>query len=155
MQNLDCFKIKTGKGPHQIEAAIVLCGTDVSISFGGGCAYHIGAAALASPRASHSDPEKCSASASVLCVFGHMEDVLCREAALKISAALNTVVNITVGLHIDYASAEDIQTLTDNFWKTADEAITVLKRAMEAADVPQRELDRSYRASGPVGRAGS
>lgn len=151
MQNLDCFKIKTGLGLQQVEAVIVLCGTDVSISFGGGSAYHIGAAALASPRASHLEPEKCSASASVLCVSGHMEDMLCREAALKISAALNTVVNATLGLHIDHASPEDIQALTDNFRKAVSEAINILKNAMEKAGIPQRELDHSYRASGPVG----
>lgn len=151
MQNLEYFKVKVGSGLQQVEAGIILCGTDVSISFGGGNAYHIGAVALASPRASHLDPEKCSASASVLCIFGHLEDELCRQAALQISAALNTVVNVTLGLHIDHASQEEIQALTDNFQKAVNESIVILRNAMEKAGVLQKELIHSYRASGPVG----
>ncbi len=141
MQRMSILKIRKGAGSYQIEAVAIRCGRDISVSFGGGRAYHIGAAALAIPRASLASPEKRSASASVLCVTGHKDDLLCREAALRICAALNAVVNVTVGLHLDCACAEDIQALTDNFYGAVDEVIQALTCETAAADMPPGESD--------------
>lgn len=56
-----------------------------------------------------------TATASVLCVPGHKEDEFARNAANALATALNTTVTVSVGIHIDNATAKDIQILSDLF----------------------------------------
>jgi len=100
-----------GEGMYIVEAVAVRCGNDVSVTIAGGEAYHIGASALGIPRPSLTGEDKVSASASVICVTGHKEDLLARNAALQLSSKLNCHVNVTVGLHIDHATLNDIRKL--------------------------------------------
>jgi hypothetical protein len=44
-------------------------------------------------------------------VPGHKEDQLVRETALTLARALRTTVTVSVGIHIDDASADDIALL--------------------------------------------
>jgi gallate decarboxylase subunit D len=104
-----------GSAPHRVEAVIAFCGPDLSVSFGGGNAPHIGAVALGIPRPSLADSSSPSASASVLCVTAHKEDELARAAALKLATVLGCRVNVTVGLHVDNATADDIRLLSENY----------------------------------------
>lgn len=104
-----------GEAPHRVEAAIVFCGPDISVCVGGGEAHHIGAVALSIPRPSLADSSAPSASASVLCVTGHKEDEIARAAALDLATAFGCRVNVTVGLHVDDATAEDIKLLDENY----------------------------------------
>ncbi len=115
MEAMFSFYIKAGAGMHLVEAIAVVCGADVSVSFGGGQKCHIGASALAIPRPSLQDKERLSATASVICVTGHKDDELARYAALKLATALNCCVNVTVGLHVDGAVSGDINKLVGNF----------------------------------------
>lgn len=111
------FKISAGTGLHIVEAVVTICGRDINICFGGGDTFHIGACALAVQRPSLSDPSKISSSASVICVTAHKEDELARSAALSLAARFNTRVVVTCGLHIDNATAEDIDILFANYQK--------------------------------------
>ncbi|MBK5210917.1 MAG: hypothetical protein JJE36_01110 [Coriobacteriia bacterium] len=104
-----------GEAPHRVEAAIVFCGPDVSVCFGGGEAHHIGAVALGIPRPSLADNSAPSASASVLCVTGHKEDGLARAAALELATEFGCRVNVAAGLHVDGATADDIRLLNENY----------------------------------------
>ena len=61
------------------------------------------------------DKNIVSSSASVLCLTGHKEDLLARKAALELARMLGHTVTVTVGLHIDNASAEAIAMLEANF----------------------------------------
>ena len=61
------------------------------------------------------DKNIVSSSASVLCLTGHKEDLLARKAALELARMLGHTVTVTVGLHIDDASAEAIAMLEANF----------------------------------------
>lgn len=115
MLPLHFFTLSFGEGKYGIEAVIVVCGRDISITIGGGTSCHIGAAALAIPRSSLANPETVSASASVLCVTGHKEDQIVRSAALSLASTLNCVVLVSAGVHVDQASSEDIKILTGNF----------------------------------------
>lgn len=103
-----------GDGPHQVTAACLFLGQDLCMAFGGGTRPHIGATALASPRPSLEGKGKSSASASVLCVPGHKEDLLARALALEAAARLGCRVSVSVGLHIDNAGKEDIALLQEN-----------------------------------------
>lgn len=109
------FRILAGNGTERVEALVIMVGQDIGAVFGGGEAFHIGASALAVPRPSLAAGGHSSASASVLCVTGHKEDELARFAALQLSAKFSCVVNVTVGLHIDQASAGEIEELVGNF----------------------------------------
>jgi gallate decarboxylase subunit D len=107
--------IGNGAGRHRVEAVIVFCGPDISVSFGGGESPHIGAVALGVPRPSLADASKPSASASVLCVTGHKEDEIVRAAALELATVFTCRVIVAAGLHVDNATAEDIRLLDENY----------------------------------------
>lgn len=103
-----------GEGSYKIEASAQVCGNDLVVVIEGGTSYHIGAVALAIPRSSLSEPGRISASASVLCVTGHKEDELARRISLQLASALNCVVTVVAGIHIDEANGADISKLMDN-----------------------------------------
>ncbi len=111
------FKISAGTDPFKVNASVLQTGKDLVVVFGGGEIHHIGASALAEPRASLLDGSRVSASASVLCVSGHKDDCLAREAALRLATRYSCIVNVIVGLHVDNAVAEDIEHLVLNFSK--------------------------------------
>ncbi|MFV0436200.1 MAG: hypothetical protein ACK5PS_02230 [Desulfopila sp.] len=86
-------------------------GADLVVIVSGGDTAHIGATALAQPRPSLAEPNRTSASTSVLCVLGHKEELLAHHIAQTISAACNCVVSVSCGIHIDNATAAQIQTI--------------------------------------------
>lgn len=110
--------IECGEWRYRVEATVVLCGRDISVCFGGGETQHIGAVALALPRPSLADPSTPSASASVLCVTGHKEDELAKAAALELATVFGCRVSITVGIHVDDATAYDIDRLNESYGHT-------------------------------------
>jgi gallate decarboxylase subunit D len=108
-------QIAEGQVPYVVEAMVTLCGTDIAVNIGGGLRPHIGAVALAMPRPSIRSDGNISATASVLCILGHKEDVLARTAALHLARAFHKVVLVSVGLHVENATSEDIECLNKNF----------------------------------------
>lgn len=103
-----------GTGRHRVEASAIICGNDLVVALLGGERHHIGATVMAVPRPSLADHSRISSSASVLCVAGHKEDELARGVALRLSAALECVVTVVAGLHVDDASGDEIKILLDN-----------------------------------------
>ena len=75
-------------------------GEDVCLTLCGGDREHIGAVAVAQPRPSLADPARASATASVIALPGHQEDLLARELALKVAASLNVAVCVVCGIHL-------------------------------------------------------
>lgn len=117
-----CFS--AGSGRHTVTAVFSFCGSDICLSFCGGAKAHIGACALAVPRASlDASVTERSASCSVLCVSGHKDDLLARTAALAVAARFDAVAVVTAGLHIDDATAEDIAKLSDNFHSCLEQVL--------------------------------
>ena len=104
-----------GAQEYLLEAVAVRCGDDLTVVIGGGEKQHIGAVAVGVPRPSLKDKNIVSSSASVLCLTGHKEDLLARKAALELARMLGHTVTVTVGVHIDDASAEAIAMLEANF----------------------------------------
>ncbi|SHE31996.1 hypothetical protein [Vibrio gazogenes] len=96
-----------------IELVAVIVGRDLLVTIHGGDAAHIGAVALAQPRASLQDASKVSASTSVLCVLGHKEDLLAHRTAQVIASALNCVVSVSCGIHIDQAKPAHLTQIAD------------------------------------------
>lgn len=114
-------------GKYSVSAQIIRCGKDVSLTVSGGECPHVGASALAVPRPSLSNPEKVSASTSVICVPGHKEDEVARTAAERIASSLNCVASVCVGVHIDNASIEELLRLKRNL----DELISLVLEKLQ------------------------
>lgn len=108
------YEFTCGQGEHLLEATVTLCGTDIAVIIAGGTRQHIGAVALAEPRKSLAH-DGVSATASVLCLTGHKEDLWARSAALEIAASCQATTVVSVGIHIDNATSGDLENFTKNF----------------------------------------
>jgi hypothetical protein len=78
----------------------VRMGDDCCLSLSGGEREHIGAVAVAQPRPSLADPARTSATASVIALPGHQEDMLARELALHVAGTLNVAACVVCGIHL-------------------------------------------------------
>jgi len=107
------FKAKTDNTSYNLEAFVKQIGQDFFVAIWGG-RPHIGAVAVAQPRPSLKDQSVQSATASVFCYPGHKDDIVAKEAAVKISSALNTNVTVTAGIHWDDIDEEGIKTVIKN-----------------------------------------
>jgi len=95
------FTIKTDTEAYNLEAFVKQIGEELLVAIWGGEKPHIGAVAVAQPRPSLKDESVVSATASVFCYLGHKDDIIAKQAAERISAALNRHVTLTVGIHWD------------------------------------------------------
>ena len=118
--------LSVGNVPYVLTAWIIFCGSDIVVVVGGSEKPHVGAVAMATPRTSLKDATKISASASVICGVGHKDDLPAREAALCLASRLNTNVAVSVGLHLDDASADDIALLKKNFVELIEKIATTI-----------------------------
>ncbi len=84
----------------KVEACCTKMGDDYLLSIWGG-KPHIGAVAMAQPRASIQDPARRSATASVFCYVGHKEDQLAKEVSERLAGELDAKVVVAAGLHWD------------------------------------------------------
>lgn len=110
-QSIDYFQIREGKFP--VSASLQHIGEDYLLSIWGGKA-HIGAVAMAQPRASLSQPGRISATASVFCYLGHKEDEIVKRISEKMASALGARVVVTAGLHWDNISPDEIDQIVHN-----------------------------------------
>jgi len=108
------FTIKTDKEAYNLETFAKEIGQDLLVAIWGGKKPHIGAVAVAQPRASLKDKSVVSATASVFCYLGHKDDIVAKEAAEKLSATLNKNVTVTVGIHWDDIDEGGIKTVMAN-----------------------------------------
>ena len=120
--------ISIGKAPYEVQAQVTWSGADVAVVISGGTAPHIGAVALASPRPSLKQDGTVSASASVLCRLGHKDDLPARDAAIRLAATLNTNVLVSVGIHIDGATADELQILEKNYQLLLEQLVKTLAK---------------------------
>ena len=103
------FDVSTESGSFDIHANVRLIGKDMLVAIWGGEKPHIGAVSVAQPRPSLKDPKRMSSNASVICLLGHKEDELAKAASEILSAALNTRVVVTAGIHWDNLDANGIE----------------------------------------------
>jgi hypothetical protein len=108
------FTIRTYQGEYDLSAHVRLIGEDLLVAIWGGEKPHIGAVAAAESRPSTQDPDQTSATVSVFCYLMHKEDDIAKVAAKRLSAALDTKVVVTAGIHWDNLSAEGIRKVNSN-----------------------------------------
>lgn len=114
-----------GSGPLAVTARAELVGGDVVAVVTGGTSPHAGAVALAVPC--EPTPEGTDCSAGVLCAPGHRDDIPARLLSLRLCKALRRTVCMTVGIHLDNASADDIRALL----RHAESAVEGLEKALK------------------------
>lgn len=95
-------------------------GEDLILFLSGGEKPHIGAVAVAIPY-------KTTSSASLISIQEHKDGDLAKPLAERIAKQLKKKVILVVGIHIDNATKEDIQTLVDKSYKEVDEFIRQYK----------------------------
>jgi len=108
------FDINTESGSFDIHANVRLIGKDLLVAVWGGEKPHIGAVSVAQPHPSLKDPKRVSSTASVICILGHKEDELAKAASEILSAALNTKVVVTAGIHWDNLNENGIERVIEN-----------------------------------------
>ena len=117
------FIVNTEEGKWRLSASVRIIGSDLLVAIWGGEKPHIGAVAIAQPRASLENSYQTSASASVYCLVGHKEDELSRMVSLKIASVLNLLVVVTVGIHWDNINEEGISAVVANCRNLAEKII--------------------------------
>ncbi|MDN5302141.1 MAG: hypothetical protein PWQ60_1655 [Thermoanaerobacteraceae bacterium] len=107
------FIEKTGEGKFSLEAVVTVTQEGVNIYLGGGERPHIGSVAVSQPRSSLKGDGGISCTTSVLNLLGHKDDCLAVPMAEELCRRLKQTVVVTAGVHIDNATAEDIQRFKD------------------------------------------
>ncbi len=121
--------VRTEGDDFLVQARAVVIGADVLVYIWGGERPHIGAVAASQPRPSLADPSKISATASVLTYPGHKEDEVVKPVAEALSAACNTNVVVTAGIHWDDLSPSDIDTIRARIGEITEKLIAELQTA--------------------------
>lgn len=127
MRNLQksMFQIESGEGRYQIRVLAFMCGKDLNVMITGGDTPHIGAVCLA-----QYEKERMSATVSTICVYGHRDDQIAMVCAKKLSSRLRCTVTVSVGIHIDNATLEEIEMLN----QTCMDGIEKLAGGIKCAD---------------------
>ncbi|SHO58233.1 hypothetical protein [Vibrio quintilis] len=112
----------------KVELKALTVGNDLNVTICGGDQPHIGAVAVALPRASLLDENQRSASTSVITVPGHKEDLIAHRAAGQITTATGHVTTVTCGVHLDDASLPQIQQIDQMIGQLTTELIERITR---------------------------
>ena len=116
--SLDALFVTRNAGSTELRADVAHVGRDLLVTLFGG-ERHIGAVGVGG----------CSARpyASVLTMPGHRDDVIAKEAAMRISKALKCSCVVIVGIHVDDASERRISEIVDTSFALVEELIEALK----------------------------
>ena len=120
------MEIIEGKNKYKVKLVAIRSGKELTVIISGGEKPHIGAIAISIPRPSLKDSNKVSASTSVFTLTGHKEDELSKQIAENITKVTKKATVTIVGLHIDKATAQDIECLIQNTQKVVDKLFTKL-----------------------------
>ena len=115
----------SGEIPCFVEAQALVCGNDISVTVCGGTGYHVGAMALAV-----FEPERDSATVSVVTVHTHRDDKVAAHFAKEISREMKCTVSVSAGIHVDNASSGDIEELWKTSGRCCEELIMCLKKEL-------------------------
>lgn len=122
-----------GEGRHRLNYVVVVTEGGLIVTLTGGDREHVGAVAVAVPRPSHRDPQKRSATTSVIALLGHQEDELARPLAHRLAAGSGLPAVASVGIHWDDCTLEDIEASRS----LTEEAGRAILAALQATDPGQ------------------
>ena len=121
------FGVEVSEDRFRIRGSVQEVGEDLLVSIWGGTKPHIGAVGVAVPRPSLKDPERWSATSSVITFIGHKEDVLVKRVSERLAAHLKRNVVVTAGLHWEGIRSKDIKRIED---LTDEMSEQILKKLM-------------------------
>jgi hypothetical protein len=105
-------EIERRAGRHTIVMRAESIGNDLLVSVFGGDEYHIGGIAVAYPTRSHYR-DATTVSVSTLTLPGHKDYIVANSTAERLCKSLNKTTVVCVGIHMQRASAQEIQTAVD------------------------------------------
>lgn len=97
----------------ELKVTMEAIGDDWNVVVTGGDRPHIGCCVLAVPRLSLREDKNMSATASVLNISGHKDEILCRYLAEYLAEKFHAVVACSGGFHVDHIREEQIKEVTD------------------------------------------
>ena len=100
-------------GIYSVQATLTLLDEGACVYLFGG-QTHIGAVVLALPRESLRRDGSISCTSSVLNVLGHQDELVARPCAERLCRESGQPVTVTAGLHLERASAQEIERLRAN-----------------------------------------
>ncbi|MCR4441972.1 MAG: hypothetical protein QHH10_07170 [Peptococcaceae bacterium] len=118
-------------GRYSLEAVAIDSSGGVSIYLGGGEKPHIGTVAVSQPRPSLSGDGTISCTTSVFNLLHHKDDKLAVPLAEMLCRALNQVVVVTAGIHIEQATSQEIMKFYENADMIGRKILGRLKRSQE------------------------
>lgn len=130
-----CLPFSAGTGRHRVWGSALFSAGSVSVNLLGGDAPHVGAVAVAVPRASLARQGRRSSTTSVLALVGHKDDELARTMASDLARGLAVTAVVTAGVHLRRARPSDIAAVVRNARAAA--------RAILASAPPVRRQTRS------------
>jgi len=115
------------RGRCGLRMTCLAMGRDLAVTLDGGERPHIGAVAVSQARPSLQEGGGTSASTSVITLPGHKEDDLARAIAARFAAALDAVVCVACGIHLDQALPAELRDIQELAEELAAEALGRLK----------------------------
>ncbi len=120
-----------GEGRYQITIeGFATAGHGLCLMMTGGDLPHNGGTVVASPRIKSNAKHENDRTADlwVSCVPGHKDTEIGMPIAKLLATQLNEAISLTVGIHLDHASIEEIKLVCDNCTKAAEEFIKCYKK---------------------------
>ena len=127
--NETAMMIQKRVGRHNIVLDARSVGNDLLVVIYGGDEHHIGAVAVAYPTMSHYKA-KGTVSLNSLTLPGHSDYVVANSAAEKTCKALRITTVVTVGIHMEDASKEEIEGAVEAADLMVDEMIAHHKKPL-------------------------
>jgi hypothetical protein len=121
------IEVSSGEEKYRIEGTAVITANGIIALVLGGERPHIGAVAIAVPRASLRDKTKISTTASVITLPAHKDDEIAKPAAERLARELNEVAVVIAGVHVENATDEEIGILISNSKDTIDKILKILR----------------------------
>ncbi len=105
-------------------------GEDLLLILTGGDRAHVGSCLLAEPHGGLHPGDPPGATTSVLNRLKHLDDLVGREAAEKVAAALGSPVALVCGIHYDEVTPQEIDQIVSLCRDMTGELIAALKGAL-------------------------
>ena len=120
------LKREAGRNTIYLETRDI--GKDLLVSIHGGDEHHIGGVAIAYVTQSHYR-DASTISVSTLTFPGHKDYIVANSAAEKICKSLKRQTVVTVGIHYEKATKDEVTTIVEVVDQLVDELISLYQKA--------------------------
>ncbi|NLY56826.1 MAG: hypothetical protein GX058_10025 [Firmicutes bacterium] len=108
------MRLSEGAGKYRVEAALHATAEGYILHLLGGEKPHVGAVVIAQPRPSLTGDGSISCTTSSLPLLGHKDDLVAKPVAEAIAKATGQTVVAIAGIHIENATAAELDELQRN-----------------------------------------